>query len=102
MATNKKARLLESAIKKAPKQTPERLTEAKNDKQGYRVVPLSFYTDEADFLEETSRKLKDAGFLKANRSMVAQVAVNRLMKELEGKSAEEILLYVVQQKKKTS
>ena len=102
MATNKKARLLESAIRKAPKQTPERLNEAKNDKQGYRVVPLSFYTDEADFLEGTSKKLKDAGFLKANRSMVAQMAVNQLRKEIEGKSAEEILLYFIQKKKKSN
>lgn len=102
MATSKKARLLEKAIKKAPRQAPERLTENKTEKQGYRVVPLSFYTNEADFLEETAKTLKESGFPKANRSMVAQTAVNRLMKEIEGKSAEEILLYFIQQKKKAS
>lgn len=102
MAISKKTRLLERATARAPKPAPERLTEHKSQKQGYRVVPLSFYTDEADFLEETTKALKDSGFPKANRSMIAQVAVNLLMKEIRGKSTEEILLYFIRQNKKAS
>ena len=90
---SKKAQLLATAKTRAPQAKPERLTEAKTQKQGFRIVPMSLYTDEADFVDTIAKAMKEAGNRRANRSMVMQGAIRKLMQELKGKSEEEITLY---------
>lgn len=92
MAT-KKAQLLAAVKTRTPKAKPERLTEATPQKQGFRIVPMSLYTDEADFVDRIATAMKAAGNKKASRSMVMQGAVRKLMQELKGKTEEEIAIY---------
>ena len=100
MAQSKKNRLLERAKETAPKPNPKRLKTDDEEKKGYRVVPLSFYTPEADWIDHTTQVLKRAGFPKANRSMVAQMAVILLQESLDGKSPDEVFDFFIKRQRK--
>ena len=58
---------------------------------GYRVIAVSIYTPEADWIDQTTQALKQAGNQKANRSLVVREAILRLQESLEGKSAPDVL-----------
>ena len=62
-------------------------------KRGYKILGISVYTDELETVERLTRKLRDAGYPKVNRSFLFQAAIRRLEEELDGKSREEILQY---------
>jgi dienelactone hydrolase len=64
---------------------------ARPEKKGYRVVAVSLYTPEADWIEETTQALKRAGNQKANRSLVVREAILRLQESLQNKSPDELL-----------
>jgi hypothetical protein len=99
--SDKSKRLVAAARSTARKPEPERLTEGEQ-KKGYRVVPVSLYTPEAEWLDQTSQVLKRAGNPKANRSQVVREAIHRLQEELREKSPDEILRYFVEQHAKRS
>lgn len=92
----KKDRLIERAAATTRRPKPDRITEAENRKKGYRVVAVSLYTPEAEWVDHTSQVLHRAGTPKANRSLVIREAILRLQEELEGKSPEEILRYFIE------
>lgn len=94
---SKRKQLLERAAATARRPRPERLLDSRSQKKGYRIVPVSLYTPEADWLDQTSRILKKAGNPKANRSLVVREAIYRLKDELQGKSPTEVLQYFIGQ-----
>jgi hypothetical protein len=62
----------------------------------YRVVSVSLYTDQAVLVDETVEALLNAGFMKANRSLVVQTALQRLREELQGKNPAQIVAHFLQ------
>jgi hypothetical protein len=88
---DKKSKLIARAQQTVRQPKPERLREAVPAKQGYRVVAVSLYTPEADWIDQVTRALKYAGNPKANRSLVVREAILRLQQELQDKSPSEIL-----------
>jgi hypothetical protein len=97
---SKKDRLIARARATAPSPNPHRLSDDKNQKKGYRVVPASLYTPEANWLDQIADVLKRAGNPKANRSMVIREAIYRLQEELIDKSPEEVLQYFINRHRK--
>lgn len=102
MAQTKRDRLVAKAQATAPRPNPERLTGPSNEKQGYRVVPASLYTPEANWIDEITETLKSAGNPKANRSMVIREAIHSLQELLQEKTPDEVLQYFIDRHRKTS
>src|SRR2546423_15408410 len=100
MAKSKKDRLIARARETAPRPKPGRLTDGKGQKKGYRVVPASLYTPEANWIDQIAEVLKRAGNPKANRSMVIREAIYRLQEELINKSPDEVLQYFIERHRK--
>jgi hypothetical protein len=100
MAPSKKDRLVARARATAPRPNPERLSDARVQKKGYRVVPASLYTPEANWIDQIADELKRAGNPKANRSMVIREAIYRLQEELSDKSPDEVLRYFIERHRK--
>lgn len=94
---DKKTRLLARAAETARKPRPERLMDTADHKQGYRMVTVSLYIPEADWIDQTSQLLKRIGNPKANRSLVVREAIHRLKQELADKTPEEVLHYFIAQ-----
>ena len=99
---DKKSRLIERATATARQPQPDRLLEADSTKKGYRVVAVSLYTPEAEWLDHITQVLKRAGNPKANRSLVIREAISRLQEDLQEKSPEETLHYFIAQHVKRS
>ena len=58
---------------------PACLREAERRKPGYRVVTVSLYTPEAEWVDHMTQMLQRAGNPKANRSLVIREAIARHM-----------------------
>lgn len=100
MAPSKKDRLVARAKETAPRPNPDRLSDVRGQKKGYRVVPASLYTPEANWIDQIAEVLKRAGNPKANRSMVIREAIYRLQEELNDKSPDEVLQYFIERHRK--
>jgi hypothetical protein len=70
---------------------PSRLEADRARKKGYRVVAVSLYTPEADWIDRTTTDLRKAGNSKANRSLVVREAILRLQEEVSAKDPGDIL-----------
>ena len=93
MAT-KKNRLIERARQSVRKPKPPRLVEPNTQRKGYRVVAVSLYTPEAEWVDKTWRELDRVGrskMIKVNRSLVVREAILRLQEDLGDKTPEEVL-----------
>jgi hypothetical protein len=90
--SSKKKTLLAKARQTVRSPEPARLRDAARAKPGYRVVAVSLYTPEADWIDRITRALQLAGNAKANRSLVVREAILRLQEELAAKGPGEILL----------
>ena len=88
----KKRSLLAQARQAVRSPEPARLRDAPPAKPGYRVVAISLYTPEADWIDQLTRALQLAGNAKANRSLVVREAILRLQEELATKGPGEILM----------
>ena len=97
MAT-KKARLIEraEATRRIPK--PERLSDT--GKKGYRVVAVSLYTPESEWIDHITRVLQRAGVPKANRSLVVREAILELQEELREKDPQEVSRHFIERNAK--
>lgn len=91
-SSKKAARLAQKAAAAVRTPRPPSQLAEETRKKGYRVVAVSLYTPEADWLDRVTRALQQAGNPKANRSLVVREAILRLQSSLEGKDAAEILL----------
>ncbi len=90
MAT-KKNRLIERAKQTVRTPKPPRLLESNDTRKGYRIVAVSLYTPEAEWIDQTTKALQNSGSPKANRSLVVREAILRLQEDLGDKSAPEIV-----------
>lgn len=97
---NKKDRLIQKAAATARKPKPERIAEVEK-KKGYKVVAVSLYTPEAEWVDKTVRILQSAGNPKANRSLVIREAILKLQENLHGKNPEEILYFFLESQRKS-
>jgi hypothetical protein len=95
MAT-KKDRLIQraEATRRLPK--PERLANSTPTKKGYRVVAVSLYTPESEFIDHITRVLQRAGIPKANRSLVVREAILELQEELREKDPQEVSRHFIE------
>lgn len=74
----KRDRLAARAAETARHPHPDRLTRpTRTPVRGYRVVAVSLYTDQANWLDAYVEELRAAGQHKANRSMVVQQLIDR-------------------------
>ncbi len=87
---DKKSRLIERARETVRSPKPPRLIEA-DRKKGYRIVAVSLYLPEVEWIDYATRALQQAGNAKANRSMVVREAILRLQAEIGALSADEML-----------
>jgi hypothetical protein len=72
-------------------------------KLGYKVISVSFYTPEFEWIDRMTRALQRAGNPKANRSFVIREGVQRLMESMSNKSEGEMLQdFIEQQAKRTA
>ncbi len=99
---DKKSRLMERATATVREPRPDRLLEADTRKKGYRVVAVSLYTPEAEWVDHITRVLQRAGNPKANRSLVIREAISRLQEDLQEKSPQETMHYFIEQQVKRS
>lgn len=88
---NKKDRLIQKSVATTRKPKPERIAEAETKKKSFRVVAVSLFTPEAEWVDQAVRILQNAGNPKANRSLVIREAILQLQEKLSGKSPEEAL-----------
>ncbi len=90
MAT-KKDRLIARAT--ATRRSPEtqRLTvSVSTQKKGYRIVAVSLYTPESDWVDHITKVLQQSGNPKANRSLVVREALLELQEALREKDPREV------------
>jgi hypothetical protein len=91
MATkSKKARLVASATASVREPIPQRAQEPAR-KKGYRVVAVSLYVPEAEWIDQMTTTLRHAGNPKANRSLVVREALLRLQEELGSKNPDQLV-----------
>lgn len=74
--------------------------QAETGKKGYRIVAVSLYTAEADWVDETTRAIRNAGNPKANRSFLVQEAILRLQDALKGMDAGQMLKNITEHRSK--
>ena len=102
-AKNKKARLVASATASVRTPAPERVAQDQARKKGYRIVAVSLYQPEAEWIDRTTAALRQAGNPKANRSLVVREAVLRLQEEVREKTPDELVQdFTQRQAKRTS
>lgn len=89
--SDKKQKLIAKAQASVRSPKPARLQDGRRGKPGYRVVSVSLYQPEADWIDHVTRQLQLAGLAKANRSQVVREAILRLQEELGGESPAGIL-----------
>jgi Lon protease-like protein len=70
------------------------------NKRPYRIVSISLYTDEATEADRVTEILRDAGWPKANRSLVMREALSRLLEDLAAKEPEDIFQYFLNRRAK--
>lgn len=98
---SKKQELLDSAKKRTRKPNINRFEVSKTEKKGYRVVPISLYSNEANWVDEITENLKQSGYPKANRSMVIREAISALQSQIQGKDEEELFDYFLKKSRNT-
>jgi hypothetical protein len=74
---------------------PECLAVPNPKKTGYRVVAVSLYEREAAEADRITDILKEAGWHKANRSLVIREALAHLQEELTDRSPDDIFRYFI-------
>jgi len=89
--SEKKSRLMARAAATVRQPHPDRLRDTDRQKPGYRVVAVSLYTPEAEWIDHLTQMLQRAGNPKANRSLVIREAIARLQDDLQDKSPQEAL-----------
>ena len=89
--SEKKSRLIARAAATVRQPHPDRLGEAERQKPGYRVIAISLYTPEAEWVDHLTQMLQRAGNPKANRSLVIREALARLHEDLQDKTPQEAL-----------
>jgi hypothetical protein len=88
---SKKSKLIARSQETARFPVPRRLEVDLVKPKGYRVIAVSLYNPEADWLDKAASALQGAGNPKANRSLVVREAILRLQEETKSKTPSEML-----------
>src|SRR2546422_11776116 len=59
----------------------------------YKTVAIGLYEDQARSIDNAIRELQEAGYVKANRSLVFQTLARRFLQDTEGMDSQQILDY---------
>ena len=94
MTSSKKHDLVDTARQSV--RTPRPAPQSDVAKGGYRVVAVSLYTPEAEWIDQVTKALHLAGHTKANRSLVVREAILRLWESLGQKEPSDILTDFIQ------
>jgi len=78
------------------------ILQAETGKKGYRIVAVSLYTPEAQWIEEITKAIQKAGSPKANRSFIVREAILRLQDALKGMDPDEMLQNITEYQRKRS
>lgn len=71
----------------------EKIKARRVPRRPYKIVGIGLYEDQARSIDHAIQELQDAGYPKANRSLVFQMLVQRFLQETEGMTPREILDY---------
>ena len=71
--------------------TPSNRQRSQEKSKGYRVVAVSLYTPEADWIDQIALMLRCSGNPKANRSLVVREGILRLQEDLREKDPAAVL-----------
>ena len=88
---SKRDKLIARSRETTREPAPRRLEADRIKAKGYRIVAVSLYTPEADWIDEATEALRKAGNTKANRSLVVREAVMRLQHEVDVKNPNGLL-----------
>ncbi|SRR6266404_2780796 len=88
---DKKSKLVARSRETARLPLPGRFEADRVKPKGYRVVAVSLYTPEADWIDNAAKALRMAGNPKANRSLVVREAILRLQEDLAAKDPSSML-----------
>jgi hypothetical protein len=64
-----------------------------NSSKRYRIIAISLYLNEVAEADRLTEILRDAGWPKANRSLVVREALSRLFEDLADKEPEDVFRY---------
>jgi hypothetical protein len=95
-----KRQLIQRARETVRQPKPREALQAETGKKGYRIVAVSLYTPEAQWIEETTKAIKKAGSPKANRSLLVREAILRLQDALKGMNPGEMLQDITEHQRK--
>ena len=70
------------------------------NKKRYRIVAISLYSSEATEADRVTNILQEAGWPKANRSLVVREALARLFEDLADKDSEGVFNYFLERRAK--
>ena len=70
------------------------------NKKAYRIVAISLYSSEATEADRVTNILQEAGWPKANRSLVVREALARLFEDLADKDSEGVFNYFLERRAK--
>jgi len=99
MAT-KKQKLVAAATQTRRAPDTRRLKDDRAQKRGYRVVAVSLYTPESDWVDNITQVLQRSGNPKANRSLVVREAILELQEELGKKDPRAISQHFLERQAK--
>ena len=89
--SSKRENLIKRAETNVRQPRSSNILEPDSQKKGYKVVAISLYTPEVQWVEQTMKTLQRAGNPKANRSLIIREAILRLQEDLKEKNPEEVL-----------
>ena len=70
------------------------------NKKRYRIVAISLYSNEATEADRVTNILQEAGWPRANRSLVVREALARLFEDLADKDSEGVFNYFLERRAK--
>ena len=88
---SRKNRLIERVKQTLRTPKPPRFLDTKDTRKGYRVVAVSLYTPEAEWIDQATKALQTSGSPKANRSLVVREAILRLQEDLGDTNAADMV-----------
>lgn len=69
--------------------------QARSDRRPYQTVAIGLYADQTQALDHAIEHLQQAGYIKANRSLIFQTLAERFLDEISGLTPEQMLEYLL-------
>src|SRR5436309_1701833 len=68
---------------------------ARRNRRPYQTVAIGLYEDQTRAIDRAIQELQEAGYTKANRSLIFQTLAKRFLEEIAGLDQEQIFDYVL-------